>query len=589
MMLKRIQLLGCCLLLSLFSYAQEAPKAVPVIFDSDMGFDYDDVGALAMLHALAAKGEAEILATIASTKYEGVAAVLDILNTYFNQPNIPIGVPKRAALTLRDSQKWSDSLKANYPHNLRTNSEAPGAVDLYRKILSKQPDKSVTLLTVGFLTNIEGLLQSGPDEFSELSGKELVEKKVAKMVSMAGAFPSGLEFNVEEDAQAAKFVFENIGVPVVFTGFEIGNNILTGLPLVNNPNIQNSPVQDVYRISIPQAEMDAKGRMSWDQTAVLVAVRGHQLYYNLSPGTIAVADDGSNTWNSTGSGQAYLVEKTPVAEIQQLIEELMAYQPRITDKPLVVFVVGDHEYSSEITMPLLAEELQKNYEIRVEVRKAYPDHNAEENIPGLEVLKEADLAVFFLRWRRLPEEQVQHIEGYLKSGKPVIGLRTSTHAFNYPEGHPLEKWNAFGEFAFNSPPGWEKKGHTHYGHESTTEVSVIPEVAEHPVLTGVEDFPAASWLYTVLPDYPSNASEWLLMGKAVNPDNPEAIDQPVAWVGTNIFGGQVFMTTLGHPEDFREESMIRLLINAIHWNLGLPVPKDLKGDLKIEVPYDTHE
>ena len=71
-------------------------------------------------------------------------------------------------------------------------------------------------------------------------------------------------------------------------------------------------------------------------------------------------------------------------------------------KPLIVFVTGDHEYSGEATLPIVAKELEKNYGFRTIVLKAFPDHNAEENIPGLEALKEADIAVFFLRWRRLP-------------------------------------------------------------------------------------------------------------------------------------------------------------------------------------------
>src|SRR5215211_6396594 len=145
----------------------------------------------------------------------------------------------------------------------------------------------------------------------------------------------------------------------------------------------------------------------------------------------------------------------------------------IAKKPLIVFVTGDHEYGGEATLPLIAEELEKNYGFRTKVLKAFPDYNSEENIPGLEALKEADVAVFFLRWRRLPAEQVKHIEDYLKTGKPVIGFRTTTHAFNYPKGHELEKWNSFGELAFNAPPGWGgKANHTHYGHESSTDVTI---------------------------------------------------------------------------------------------------------------------
>lgn len=256
------------------------------------------------------------------------------------------------------------------------------------------------------------------------------------------------------------------------------------------------------------------------------------------------------------------------------------------NKPLIVFVTGDHEYSGEATLPLIAAELEKNYGFRTKLLKASPDHNAEENIPGLEGLKEADVAVFFLRWRRLPANQIQYIEDYLKTGKPVIGFRTTTHAFNYPKGHPLEKWNAFGEMVFNAPPGWGgKANHTHYGHESSTDVSIIPAQRSNPLLTGVADsFHVSSWLYKVLPDYPSKGSTALLMGHAVHPDK-DAFDNPVVWTGKNSYGAKFFITTMGHPEDFRLESFQHLIINAIHWAAGKQIPEKWAGKMTIDVPY----
>jgi hypothetical protein len=255
-------------------------------------------------------------------------------------------------------------------------------------------------------------------------------------------------------------------------------------------------------------------------------------------------------------------------------------------KPLIVFVTGDHEYGGEQTLPLLAAELEETYHFQTKVLTSFPNQNGEKNIPGLEALKDADLAVFYLRWRQLVPEQLALIEEYLKTGKPVMGFRTTTHAFNFPKNHPSEKWNAFGEFALNAPPGWGgKAAHTHYGHESSTDVSVIEKAKNHPILTGVEpNFHVRSWLYRVLPDYPTKGSEWLLMGKAVNPERA-AIENPVAWVGTNSFGAKIFTTTMGHPEDFSVESFQRLLVNAIHWELGLKIPKKWKGKLDINVPY----
>jgi type 1 glutamine amidotransferase len=251
----------------------------------------------------------------------------------------------------------------------------------------------------------------------------------------------------------------------------------------------------------------------------------------------------------------------------------------------VVFVTGDHEYSGEDTMPLLAHELEKHYRMKATVLKAYPDQDSETDIPGLEALATADLAVFFLRWRQLPASQVAHIRAYLNTGKPVMGFRTSSHAFNYPKGHELENWNSFGAEAFGTPPGWGKEGHTHYGHESSTDVSVVSAAAGHPVLQGVTgSFHVRSWLYQVRPNWPPADAVWLLQGNAVNPNKP-AQENPVAWTWKNKFGGRAFFTTLGHPDDFKVEAVQRLVINAIHWSLGLPVPDPWKGTFKLDAPY----
>lgn len=309
-------------------YAQKNhTKPVDIIFDSDMGPDYDDAGAITMLHALADKGECKILATIASTKYEGVAGVFSVFNTYFNRPGIPVGVPKGDALELRDWQHWTDTLLAKYPHKVRNNAEAWDAVQLYRKVLAAQPDKSVTVVTVGFLTNLSNLLNSTPDQYSNLEGKALVAKKVKVLVCMAGKFPSGFEFNVMKDTKASQNVYQNWPTRVILSGFEIGAKIHAGIPLIQNSAIQDDPVKDVFRISIPKAKEDSAGRMSWDETAALVAVRGYSQYYTLHTGRMKVAGDGSDIWDDNGKGQAYLVEKVDYKEVQKLINGLIQHQP----------------------------------------------------------------------------------------------------------------------------------------------------------------------------------------------------------------------------------------------------------------------
>lgn len=307
--------------------AQQASALMPVIFDSDMGPDYDDVGAIAMLHNYADEGNANILATIASTKYEGVAAVLDAFNTYFNRPDIPVGVPTGNASLLRDNQHWTDTVRANYPHSINNNSDAEDAVKLYRRLLAAQADTSVTIITVGFLTNIANLLKSEADSVSTLNGKDLVNKKVHKMVSMAGRFPEGSEFNVNIDPAASRYAFENFPRPIIFSGFEIGKDIKAGIPLIGDNGIQNSPVKDVFRICIPMSAEDSAGRMSWDETAVLVGVKGYQPYYSLNSGRIVVDEKGANKWDSNASGQFHLVVKEQPSEVQKVINKLIMHQP----------------------------------------------------------------------------------------------------------------------------------------------------------------------------------------------------------------------------------------------------------------------
>ncbi len=300
---------------------------VKLIFDTDLGPDYDDVGALAFLHCMADSGKAEILATLASNKHELVAPAIDVINTYFGRGNIPVGAPKTAGVSLGSSQHWADSIVEKYPHRIKSTSETDNAVDVYRKVLGSQPDNSVTIITVGFLTNLSNLLKSEPDNISPLSGKELITKKVKQLVSMAGSFPQGKEFNLFMDSASSKYVYENWPGKVIFTGFEIGAQIHTGLRLIHS-GIQNSPVKDVFRISIPLSPEDSAGRMSWDETAALIGVYGTDGFFDTVCGKIIVNPDGSNSWENNPEGkQCYVKLKMSVPAISEFIEERMMHVP----------------------------------------------------------------------------------------------------------------------------------------------------------------------------------------------------------------------------------------------------------------------
>lgn len=302
---------------------------VNLIFDTDLGPDYDDVGAMAVMHALADSGVVNILATVSSNRDELVIPCMEVINTYFNRPSIPVGVTKNAtapSLTTWHKEKWTEALPAQFPHQTKKTSDAPDAVTLYRKILSQQPDKSVIICTVGFFSNLKDLLLTEGDAYSPLNGKELVEKKVKHLVSMAGFFPEGLEFNVMTDAPASQAVFNDWPTEIILSGFEIGEKILTGKKLVADFQDPNSPVYQAYALSF--MEDGYNGRMSWDQTALLVAIKGYEPYYNIERGTMSVADNGTNKWTPMENGKHLrLIEKVPASEITRLIEEYMTHQP----------------------------------------------------------------------------------------------------------------------------------------------------------------------------------------------------------------------------------------------------------------------
>ncbi|CAN5681327.1 hypothetical protein BH10BAC2_BH10BAC2_03350 [soil metagenome] len=325
--MKKLILYSCMVLL--FGSFVKKQQPVSIIFDTDIAPDYDDVGAMALLHAFADKGEANILATISCNTFETTGPTLSVLNTYFNRAQIPVGITKGNFPNKDCSQKWAEAINAKYPHQLKNNNEAEEAVKLYRKILASQPDKSVTIVTVGFFTNLANLLNSTADGYSPLNGKELVAKKVKQLVSMAARFDdtkdNGYEFNVVVDAAASKKVFEEWPTEWIMSGFEIGQKIFTGITLINNSNIKNSPVKDAFDIALKK-DNNTVGRNSWDETAVLVAVHGIEPYFGHKQINFKIEADGKNVL-IPGDKITYLTFKQTPEEIAKVIEDLMMHQP----------------------------------------------------------------------------------------------------------------------------------------------------------------------------------------------------------------------------------------------------------------------
>ncbi len=300
---------------------------VAIIFDTDIGPDIDDVGAMAMLHAFADDGEARILGVMSCNPNQWTAPAIDVLNTYFGRGDLPIGAPKNGGVIIGNWFDWSEKIVPKYPHNLDSTNYATDAVATYRKILAAQPDSSVTIVTVGFLTNLKNLLSSSKDEFSNLTGKQLVARKVKHLVSMGGRFPKGKEFNLEQDPEAAMAVIDNWPTPMTFSGFEIGEKVLTGSVLIKDSTLVNSPVRTTYLYCLQRDKTPT--RPSWDQTALLVGIRGLADYFTTETGQCRMFPDGHNEWVTTPKGShRRLIFKMPPEKIAVVIEDLMRHPPR---------------------------------------------------------------------------------------------------------------------------------------------------------------------------------------------------------------------------------------------------------------------
>ena len=260
----------------------------------------------------------------------------------------------------------------------------------------------------------------------------------------------------------------------------------------------------------------------------------------------------------------------------------------------VVLISGDEEYRSEEALPQLAQILAERHGFTCTVLFAIGEDGTitptrTDNIPGLEALRTADLMVIATRFRDLPDDQMKEIDAYINSGRPVIGLRTATHAFNIADG------KTYGRYSWKSKrEGWEGgfgrqvlgetwiSHHGDHGKQSTRGI-IAPGVADHPILRGIES--GTIWgptdVYGVRLPLPGD-SQPLVLGEVVatmRPDGPPVEGEkndpmlPVAWVktftGTEGKPSRVFTTTMGAATDLENAGVRRLLVNAVYWATGL--------------------
>lgn len=341
-------------------------KPVKIIFDTDMLTDFDDVGALACLHALADAGECEILATISSTRGNASVGAVEVINHYYGRGDLPVGSPKgmgvigahagakvkvdpKAPLGGRTGGDGGHykyrKLLADYPgwYRYADSDDAPDANEVYRRVLAAQPDGSVVICSVGFITNMRRLLETKPDAISPLDGKALVARKVKKWVAMACRYPDGKEYNSMWDHESSRIAFENWPTPVVFSDWQYGHDCFAGRA-VAEMDVERSPVKDVFAGNIPSRDEVRKdshkwlrsgfgmgGRSAWDETAVLAAVRGIEPYFNAERGKYRmVGDKGADEWapDAENGPHIRITERMSKAEVARVIDELMTRKPK---------------------------------------------------------------------------------------------------------------------------------------------------------------------------------------------------------------------------------------------------------------------
>ncbi len=346
----------CTLLTAAVCVGAPVPK---IIFDTDMVEDFDDVGALATLHAFADEGKCEILAMATCTRGNSSVAAVEIINHFYGRPEIPVGCTKEIGVIGTPSGKMAGHekylrLAKDYPEWVKhaNSDDAPDANVIYRKALAAAPDRSVTFVSVGFTTNMRRLLETKPDAISPLDGRNLVAKKVVRWFAMACRYPSGKEYNAKNDAASSKIAFERWPTPIVFSDYNLGVDIYSGRTVAEREYGYRNPVKDIFAGALPPraACRDGKkggfgegGRASWDEVTVFAAVRGIGNYFNTEKGTYRmIGEEGQDEWvPDEKSKHRRLVESAgkprynyPKWEIGMLVDELIAREPlcRRTDE-----------------------------------------------------------------------------------------------------------------------------------------------------------------------------------------------------------------------------------------------------------------
>ena len=311
---------------------------VRAIFDTDMDSDCDDAAALGLLHALADRGEVEILAAMISGLNHFAGPCADAINTYYSRPHVPIGAARAPAP--KQASKYTEGVAQRCPHKLKQSDDAPDAVELYRDLLAKQDDGSVTVITVGDMTNLAKLLRLAATD-DKPSGKDLARRKVKLWVCMGGNFigkpaRDDLKLGNNNFTLNPTATYEAITAwptPIVFAGREVcsvPSGLKVGAGFRKLP--ADNPVRIAYELYFGGPAQD---RHVADLATVLFAVRGLRDYWDAEGhGRMDLNRDMTFSWRPDRDGnQAYLLKRTVDGkpndrQIEKVLEELLLTPPK---------------------------------------------------------------------------------------------------------------------------------------------------------------------------------------------------------------------------------------------------------------------
>lgn len=319
-------------LLIAFTAAHSEP--VRIFFDTDMATDCDDAGALAVLHVLADQGECEILATVSSSLNPTACAAIDAINRYYHRPDLPIGTVRPPGVN--EASRFTKALAAEFEHRFKEGRQPPDALTIYRDVLEKQPDGSVTIVTVGYLTNLRNLMQL-PATDGHVSGMDLIRAKVSRYICMGGNFMGSPpvddlkldNVNFRRDAAAAVEVIRHWPTRIDFAGREvcsIPSGLQAGAVLIDTP--KENPVRRAYEVYLGGP---GRKRHVADLVTVLYAVRGLRDCWDLSaPGKMDIAPDCAFKWQPHADGSHHYLLKKPNNDrhVESVIDGLLVVPPK---------------------------------------------------------------------------------------------------------------------------------------------------------------------------------------------------------------------------------------------------------------------